>query len=85
MLDTTDPSALVVETARRFAQDRLAPTAADREARGAIEPEIVKELGELGFLGATVSDRWGGSELDYATYAQAVMEIAAIPTSACLF
>ncbi len=77
MLDTTDPNALVVETARRFAQDRLAPTAAAREKAGAIEPEIIRELGEMGFLGATNSAEWGGSEIDYVTYAQVVEEIAA--------
>ncbi len=77
MLDTTDPNALIVETARRFAQDRLAPTAAVREKAGAIEPEIIRELGEMGFLGAINSAEWGGSEIDYVTYAQVVEEIAA--------
>ena len=77
MLDTTDPNALVVETARRFAQERLMPGAAAREKAGRIEPEILRELGELGFLGATNAAEWGGSEIDYATYAQALIEIAA--------
>ena len=77
MLDHTDPNALIIETARRFAQERLAPTAAAREQAGAIEPDIIRELGEMGFLGATNSERWGGSEIDYATYAQVVEEIAA--------
>ncbi len=77
MLDTTDPSALVIETARRFATERLAPTAAAREQAGRIEPEIIAELGEMGFLGATNSAEWGGSEIDYETYAQVIEEIAA--------
>jgi hypothetical protein len=77
MLDTTDPNHLIVETARRFAQERLAPTAAAREQAGVIEPEIVKALGEMGFLGATISADWGGSEIPYETYAQVVEEIAA--------
>ncbi len=77
MLDTTDPSALIVETARRFAEERLAPTAAAREQAGRIEQEIIAELGEMGFLGATNSAEWGGSEIDYETYARVVEEIAA--------
>ena len=77
MLDNTDPNALIIETARRFAQERLMPTAAAREKAGAIEPEIIRELGEMGFLGATNSERWGGAEIDYATYAQVLEEIAA--------
>ena len=77
MLDATDPNALVIEAARRYAQERLAPGAAAREKAGRIEPEIVRELGEMGFLGATSSAEWGGSELPYETYAQVVEEIAA--------
>ena len=77
MLDTTDPNALIVETARRFAQDRLVPTAAAREQAGRIEPEIIREIGEMGFLGATLSSDYGGSEIPYETYAQVVEELAA--------
>lgn len=77
MLEATDPNALVVETARRFAQERLAPTAAARELAGRIEPEIVREIGEMGFLGATISADHGGAEIPYETYAQVVEELAA--------
>ena len=76
-LDSSGANALVVDMARRFAQERLAPTAGAREASGVIEPEIIAELGELGFLGATISEHWGGAELDYQTYARALIEIAA--------
>ena len=77
MLDQTDPNYLIVDTARRFAEERLAPTAAAREKAGRIEPEIVRELGEMGFLGATLSAEWGGAEIDTMTYARVVEEIAA--------
>ncbi|MBN9561574.1 MAG: acyl-CoA dehydrogenase family protein [Alphaproteobacteria bacterium] len=63
--------------ARKFAEERLAPGAAAREKAGKIEPEIIRELGELGFLGATTSAQWGGSELDPVSYALALEEIAA--------
>ena len=77
MLDTTDPNDLIIDTARRFAQERLAPGAAERERAGRIEPEIIRELGEMGFLGATNSSDWGGSEIPYETYAQVIEELAA--------
>ncbi len=77
MLDHTDPNSLIVDAARRFSQERLAPTAAARELAGVIEPEIVAALGEMGFLGATNSSEWGGSEIPYEAYAQVVEEIAA--------
>jgi butyryl-CoA dehydrogenase len=68
---------MVVDMARQFAEERLAPGAAAREKAKRIEPEIIAELGELGFLGATTSAAWGGSELDAVTYAMALEEIAA--------
>jgi butyryl-CoA dehydrogenase len=77
MLEHSDHGALIIETARRFATDRLAPTAAAREKAGRIEPEIIREIGELGFLGATTSPDWDGAGIDYVTYASVVEEIAA--------
>ena len=74
-MTAADP--LVLEMAHRFAQDRLAPGAAAREKAAAIEPEIIAELGELGFLGATTSTAWDVSELDPVTYALALEEISA--------
>jgi butyryl-CoA dehydrogenase len=68
---------LVIDMVRRFAQERLAPHAAAREKAGRIEPEIIRELGELGVFGATTPERWGGSEIDPVTYALVLEEIAA--------
>src|SRR5271155_5113384 len=74
-MPTADP--LVLEMAHKFVQERLAPGAAAREKAAAIEPEIIAELGGLGFLGATKTAAWDGSELDAVTYALALEEIAA--------
>ena len=70
-------NSLVIDMARRFATERLAPGAAAREKAGAIEPEIVRELGELGIFGATTPAQWDGSEIDPVTYALLLEEIAA--------
>ncbi len=69
--------ALVVEMARKFATERLAPGAAAREKAGRIEPEIIAELAELGILGATTPAGWDGAELDAVTYALLLEELAA--------
>jgi butyryl-CoA dehydrogenase len=68
---------IVIDTVRRFAQERLAPHAAAREKAGRIEPEIIRELGALGMFGATTPAQWGGAEIDPPTYALALEEIAA--------
>ncbi len=75
--DTFAADTLVIDMVRRFAQERLAPHAAAREKAGRIEPEIIRELGDLGVFGATTPERWGGSELDPVTYALVLEEIAA--------
>jgi hypothetical protein len=79
MPDSIQPGAdtLVIDMVRRFATERLAPGAAAREKAGAIEPEIIRELGELGIFGATTPAQWDGSELDPVTYAQVLEEVAA--------
>jgi butyryl-CoA dehydrogenase len=71
------PDSIVIDTVRRFARERLAPHAAAREKAGRIEPEIIRELAELGMFGATTPAQWGGAEIDAPTYALALEEIAA--------
>ena len=68
---------LIIDMVRRFATERLAPGAAAREKAGCIEPEIIRELGELGIFGATTPAQWDGSEIDPVTYALLLEEIAA--------
>src|ERR1700752_2422375 len=79
MPDSIQPGAdtLVIDMVRKFAAERLAPGAAAREKAGAIEPEIVAEMGELGIFGATTPAKWDGSEIDPVTYALLLEEIAA--------
>lgn len=73
----TDDQRLIVDTARAFARERLAPHAAAWDQAGRLPPEALRELGELGFLGMTVDPEWGGAGTDYVGYALALMEIAA--------
>ena len=67
---------LVRDTARGFSDARLAPGAAARAAAGEIEPEVRRELAELGFLGMTIAPEKGGAGADCVSYALALMEIA---------
>jgi len=73
----TDEQRLLQETARRFAQEELAPHAAawDREAR--FPTGAVAELGRLGFMGMVVPPEHGGAGADHVGYALAIEEIAA--------
>lgn len=73
----TDDQRMIRDAARDFARDRLAPGAAGRDREGRIEPDVLAELGELGFLGMTVPPEFDGAGADYVSYALALMEVAA--------
>ena len=73
----TEEQRMVRDMARSFAQERLAPTAAERDRTGAFPADELREMGELGLLGMTVPEEWGGAGTDYVSYALAVEEIAA--------
>jgi alkylation response protein AidB-like acyl-CoA dehydrogenase len=73
----TEAQTMVRDTARDFARGRLAPATRAWETAGAFPADVLEELGQLGFLGMTVPEEWGGAGLDYVSYALALMEIAA--------
>jgi alkylation response protein AidB-like acyl-CoA dehydrogenase len=72
---------MIRETARKFAEDRVAPGSVDRDEKEEFPYEIVKELGELGFMGMMVPEEWGGAGLDTISYVIAVEEISRVDAS----
>ena len=68
---------LIRETARSFAQERLAPHAAEWDSAARFPKEAVAAMGELGFLGMLVPPEWDGAGADHVSYALALMEVAA--------
>jgi len=73
----TDDQRMIRDSARAFARDVLAPTAARRDADKAFPRAEMAALGELGFLGMLVSEEWGGVAADHVGYVLAVEEISA--------
>jgi alkylation response protein AidB-like acyl-CoA dehydrogenase len=73
----TEDQRAIRDMARDFAQNELAPHAAQWERDKWIPDAVVTQMGELGLLGMTVGDEWGGSFSDYVAYALAIEEIAA--------
>ncbi|NEV75832.1 acyl-CoA dehydrogenase [Rhodopseudomonas sp. BR0C11] len=65
------------DTARDFARERLAPTAAARDAAHAFPRAELTEMGQLGFLGMLVPEAYGGSDAGMVAYTLALEEIAA--------
>lgn len=71
-----DEQKMIQDMMRNYSQQKLKPTAALRD-KTAQFPAQLKELGELGALGMTVAEEWGGAGLDYVSLVLALEEIAA--------
>ena len=68
----------------RWAQDRVAPIAAEIDASNKFPAELWKEMGELGLLGITVNEEYGGVNMGYLAHTIAVEEIARASASVSL-
>ncbi|MBZ9712026.1 acyl-CoA dehydrogenase [Deinococcus multiflagellatus] len=77
----SDDQRLIVQHVRDYARAELAPKAAEYDRSGEYPREQLRGLAELGLLGATVPERWGGAGLDSVTYALCLEEIAAADAS----
>src|SRR5688500_5443540 len=67
---------LIREAARTFAQERIAPRAAETDRKNEFPNELWPEFGALGFLGVTVEEEFGGSGLGYIEHIVAMVEIS---------
>jgi butyryl-CoA dehydrogenase len=74
--ELTEEQRLVRDTARDFAKREIEPKAAELDRTSRWPDEIVRQMGELGFLGMFVPTELGGAGLDHVSYALVVAEIS---------
>ena len=81
-LDTllTDEERMIRDTARAYAQDRLAPRILQANRHETFDVEIMKEMAELGFLGATI-EGFGCAGISYVGYGLIAREFERVDTS----
>jgi isovaleryl-CoA dehydrogenase len=72
------------ETVHRWAQDRVRPMAAEIDRSNEFPSELWREMGDLGLLGVTVAEEYGGAEMGYLAHAVVVEEIARASASVSL-
>ncbi|MBV2262371.1 MAG: acyl-CoA dehydrogenase [Thauera sp.] len=73
----TQEQELIRDSMRAFAQERLAPFAAEWDRNHTFPREALNELAELGALGMVVPEDWGGAGMDYMSLVLTLEEIAA--------
>lgn len=75
-IEFSEEQRMIRDMARDFSKTELAPNAVTWEKAGWLDDGMLKQMGELGFLGMVVPEEWGGSYIDYTCYALALEEIS---------
>ena len=77
LLDTqlTEDERMVRDAAAEYAQGRLMPRIHDAYRNETTDPSIFREMGELGLLGITIPEQYGGANLNYVSYGLIAREI----------
>ncbi|MDF2603336.1 acyl-CoA dehydrogenase [Sphingomonas sp.] len=74
----TEDERMVRDTARAYAEEKLAPRIIDAFANEHTDPEIFREMGALGLLGPTVPEEYGGVGASYVAYGLVAREVERI-------
>jgi len=77
LLDTqlTEDERMIRDAAAEYAQGRLMPRIHDAYRNETTDPAIFREMGELGLLGITIPEQYGGANLNYVSYGLIAREI----------
>ena len=71
----SDDERAVRDAARAYCQDRLLPRVTEAFRHEKTDPAIFREMGELGLLGATIPEQYGGAGLNYVCYGLVAREV----------
>ncbi|MCA1553463.1 MAG: acyl-CoA dehydrogenase family protein, partial [Chloroflexi bacterium] len=72
----SDEQKQIRELAREFAQNEIAPIAAQHDETGEFPAETIKQMGALGLMGIEIPEAYGGAGLDTLCYVLAMEEIS---------
>jgi len=67
--------------ARQFAEQEVAPVAREADEKGVFPLHLVRRMGELGFLAGPIESEYGGSAMDYVSYALICEELGRADSS----
>lgn len=79
--ELTEEQRAIKDAAKDFSENEIAPTSVERDINAEFPAEIIKKLGELGFMGMMVSPDWDGAGMDTISYVVALEEISKVDAS----
>jgi alkylation response protein AidB-like acyl-CoA dehydrogenase len=82
--DLDDEHVLLRDTVRQFALERVAPVAEELDREKRFPYDLVAEMAELGLMGMTLPEEYGGGGTDTLAYAIAVEELTRIDSSVAI-
>ena len=71
----TDEERMIRDTARRYCQDKLMPRILEANRQEIFHREIMNEMGEIGLLGSTIPEEYGGAGLNHVSYGLIAREV----------
>ena len=71
----TDEERMVRDTSHAYAQDKLQPRVTEAYLNENFDREILREMGSLGLIGATIPEEFGGAGLGYVSYGLIAREV----------
>jgi glutaryl-CoA dehydrogenase (non-decarboxylating) len=80
-LRPTDENRLVQRTVRDFAENEILPHIREWDEKGEVHREVFARMADLGLLGAPIHGRWGGSGMDYISFAMICEELERADTA----
>ena len=83
-LDLSEEHQLLRRTVREFAEQKIAPVAEELDRESRFPYELVAELAELGIMGMTIPEEYGGAGADTLSYAIAVEELTRVDSSVAI-
>jgi short-chain 2-methylacyl-CoA dehydrogenase len=82
--DPSDEHQLIRRTVREFAEEKVAPVAAELDREHRFPYELVAEMAELGLMGMPIPEEYGGGGTDTLSYGIAVEELTRIDSSVAI-
>lgn len=73
----SDDQVLIQDSIRSYAQAEIRPRSMEFEEKGGYPPELFEQLGEMGLMGMTAPEEFGGAGADMVSYTLAMIELAA--------